>query len=92
MSEPVKVTEAQKRAYDALVEHQPVSPREFARILYPDSPAWGRVTRKFGGHTGATGGAMPMLGARMLWKLNSLGLAYQDGRRWRARPGKKVTT
>lgn len=34
MSEPVKVTEAQKRAYDALVEHQPVSPREFARILY----------------------------------------------------------
>ncbi len=61
-------------------------------VVHPDSPAWGRVTRKFGGHTGATGGAMPMLGARMLWKLNSLGLAYQDGRRWRARLGKKVTT
>lgn len=78
------LTAAQRRAYDVLREKQPVSPREFAKLLYPDSPGWKRVTRKFGGHTGAMGGTMPMIGARMLWKLRDLGLAYQEGSRWRA--------
>lgn len=83
-NEAPRLTAAQRRAYDALREVQPVSPREFARALYPDSPGWNRVTRKFGGNTGAMGGTMPMIGARMLWKLRDLGLAYPEGSRWRA--------
>lgn len=80
-----KLTAAQQRAYDKLCEIEPASPRELARALYPDSPGWSRRTRKFGGYTGAVGGTMPMIAARVLWSLHHIGFAYQtsDGR-WRA--------
>lgn len=82
------LTPAQKRAVVALVELCPVegrfhvvrptSPRAFARKMWPDSPAWNRVTHRggAGGPGGAQGGTMPMKGARMLWTLHRLGLAY----------------
>lgn len=76
---------SQARALALLQEHQPVSPRSFAQLMWPDSPAWGHRTRKRGGRTGAIGGTMPMRGARMLWTLHGLGLARQnDDGTWNA--------
>lgn len=80
------LTVAQQRAYDALKEHQPLSPRALAQILYPNSKAWNKDTRRHDGRPGAVGGTMPMLGAKMLWALYEHGLAYQDASgRWWAR-------
>lgn len=79
-----ELTPAQARGFTILQEHQPLAPREFAKLMWPDSPAWGKRTRKFGGRDpGAVGGTMPMNGARLLWKLRDLGLATRSGNgRW----------
>lgn len=49
MPEAKKLTAAQTRALEMLVANQPVSPRQFAKLMWPDSPAWNKITRKFGG-------------------------------------------
>lgn len=72
------MTVPQEKAHALLREHQTASPREFAQLMWPDSPAWGHRTRKRGGRAGAIGGTMPMQGARMLWSLHGLGLARQN--------------
>lgn len=78
------LTKPQRRALEGLVylyeKHgQRVSPRQLARYLWPDSPAWGRTTHPRQ-QTGAMGGTMPMLGAKMLWRLREHGLAAIDHR------------
>lgn len=75
----------QKRALAIVREHQPMTPRSFARHMWPDSPAWGKETRGRDNHLGPQGGTMPMRGARMLWALARKGLVRQDHhRQWRA--------
>jgi len=54
---------------------RPTHPREVALHLWPDSPAWGRRTRMYGGRNGAVGGTMPMKAASVLWRLFRHGLA-----------------
>ncbi|MDF2915887.1 MAG: hypothetical protein K0S70_104 [Microbacterium sp.] len=80
------LTTAQEKGIETLRANQPLSPREFAMLMWPDSPAWHKRTRKFGGRDpGAVGGTMPMNGARLLWRLFDLKLAYRDETgRWRA--------
>lgn len=82
------LTPAQQRGLEILREHGPLAPREFAMLMWPDSPAWQKRTRGRDNHPGAIGGTMPMNGARLLWKLRDLKLADLDvGRfgKWRAR-------
>lgn len=56
------------------------SPRDVARLLWPDSPAWTKRTRRYGtGHNGAMGGTMPMKAATMLHRLAAAGLASDRG-------------
>lgn len=82
------LTAPQAKGLALLREHGPLSPREFAQLMWPDSPGWETRTRKFGGAQGAVGGTMPMKGARLLWRLHALGLASQDHTdRWRAHGG-----
>lgn len=85
------LTQPQRRALAALAtlcegdEDAPertASARQVARILWPDSPAWNKVTFMRGGRSGAMGGTMPMKAATLLWRLHSHGLAYEHDRRW----------
>lgn len=55
------------------------SPREVARQSWPDSVGWTKTTRKYGGHTGAVGGTMPMKAATVLWRLHERGCARKVG-------------
>lgn len=84
-----KLTAPQQRGLDILrAADHPMSPREFALAMWPDSPAWEKRTRKFGGRDpGAIGGTMPMKGASLLWRLYDLGLASTLDGRWTARGG-----
>lgn len=86
MSQEPSLTDPQAKALTFLREQQPVSPRQFAQLMWPESPAWRQRTNKRGGRAGAVGGTMPMQGARMLWSLHRLGLAARnDDGTWRAR-------
>lgn len=81
------LTAPQTRALAILREHQPLMPRDFARLMWPDSEAWDKPTRGAGNHLGGMGATMPMKGARMLWTLQRLRLARQDHNwLWRAHP------
>lgn len=57
-------------------EHdRPISPRIFARRMWPDSPGWLSPTKC--GNNGTTrGGAMPQAGGGMMGKLERAGLIY----------------
>lgn len=88
--ETVTLTEPQALMLKALAEachdeergplaHR-AAPRQLARMRWPDSPAWGRRTRKYGTNDpGALGGTMPMKAASVLWRLQSKGLAKRVG-------------
>lgn len=80
MSEPL--TAPQARALDVLgqQEGRPISPRDVARALWPDSEAWTKRTRgrRTGTISGAVGGTMPMKAAQLLWALHARGLAAED--------------
>lgn len=59
-----------------LADRGEVHPRQLAELLWPDSPAWERRTRRYGANrNGALGGTMPMNAARLLWRLADQGLA-----------------
>lgn len=80
------LTAPQERALAVLREHQPLSPKEFALLMWPDSSAWSQRTRGRDRRSGALGGTMAMKGARMLWTLHDLHLALQDHNgQWRTR-------
>lgn len=56
------------------------APRQLAMMRWPDSPAWGKRTRKYGTNDpGAVGGTMPMKAATVLWRLHGKGLAARVG-------------
>lgn len=75
------MTAATDRAYEVLTictDTAPdrwVSAGTFARAMWPDSPAWNRRTHRHDGKSGAVGGTMPMVGARMLYRLCDEGRA-----------------
>lgn len=95
MSKRTPFTPAQRAMLEALREacDRPIgtaqrpagwaAPRELAMRRWPDSPGWKKRTRKFGGHTGAVGGTMPMKAATVLWRLLDRGLASKgDHNEW----------
>jgi hypothetical protein len=75
----MKLSPAQRKGLEILSDGEKYSPREFARKMWPDSPAWNRRSRGQRGtnHSGAMASTMPMLGAKLLWKLWDLGLATE---------------
>lgn len=81
------LTDPQMRALKAVREqarknrgrsYDPVSPRQVALILWPDSPAWDQRPRRQDGRSGALGGTMPMSAAKLLWRLRERGLVQID--------------
>jgi hypothetical protein len=70
-----------RRALTILRDYGPLTPREFAEKMWPDSPGWNRVHKC--GPTGASRGrAMAESGGGFLGKLRKQGLAeiYWDRR------------
>lgn len=81
------LTDPQMRALKAVREQarkhrgrstDPVSPRQVALILWPDSPGWDRRPRRNDGRSGALGGTLPMSAAKLLWRLRERGLVQID--------------
>jgi len=64
----MKLTEPQKRALRILRDHGPLRPREFARLMWPDSPGWNRL-HNCGPYGASYGTMMPMCGGAYLAKL-----------------------
>lgn len=60
------------------------APRQLAKMRWPDSPGWRKVSSR--GSTpagGAMGATMPMKAATVLWRLQGKGLALcEDYNRW----------
>jgi hypothetical protein len=82
----VTLTAPQRKALEILNDGEAYAPRDFARAMWPDSPAWTRRSRGQRGtnRSGAMAGTMPMLGAKMLWHLYDLGYVTQrDSGDWR---------
>lgn len=51
-------------------------PRAIALDLWPDSPGWRKRSRRGAGAScGALGAGMPMSAAKLMWRLEKLGLA-----------------
>lgn len=71
-----KLTEPQMRALRILHEHGPLRPREFARLMWPDSPGWDRL-HNCGPYGAAYGTMMPMCGGSYLAKLKCRGWAEE---------------
>lgn len=61
---------------------RPVTPKQLAQALWPNSEAWSKRTRgrRTGTVNGAMGGTMPMKAATLLWRLHERGLAEQPDR------------
>lgn len=76
--EGTPLTDFQRRALAAIAEagERGHTGRSLARALWPDSPAWGKVTRSRPGFNGSMGGTMPMKGARAARALADLGLVW----------------
>jgi hypothetical protein len=77
------LTDPQMRALVAVREQarqgrgratDPVSPRQVALALWPQSEAWDHRPRRHDGRSGALGGTMPMKAAQLLWRLRERGL------------------
>jgi hypothetical protein len=79
-----KLTPAQRKGLEILEREGKLAPRDFAREMWPDSPAWNRRTRGSGSanRAGAVGGTMPMNGAKVLWSLNYLACASHENGIW----------
>lgn len=68
------LTPARVRALSALAKHDELHSREWAKAMWPDSPAWGRSTNRHDGKGGGKGAAMPMKAAAFGYRLASDGL------------------
>jgi len=64
----MKATPSQLKALHILKEHGPIRPREFARLMWPDSEGWRRST-KCGPNGSTRGGGMCLAGGGYLGKL-----------------------
>lgn len=75
-----KLTQPQKRALRILRDHGPLRPREFAGLMWPDSPGWNRL-HNCGPYGAAYGTMMPMCGGGYLAKLKYRGWVEESWRR-----------
>ena len=67
----MKLSEPQKRALRILYEHGLLHPREFAKLMWPDSPGWRAMHRC--GRGASPGTMMAMVGGGYLAKLKYRG-------------------
>jgi len=81
------LTDFQIKALTILRKHGPLTPREFAEKMWPDSPGWERV-HKCGPYGASKGAMMPMAGGAYLGKLRKRGLVYwwRNGLLWEINP------
>ena len=80
------MTKPRERALEILREHGPLSAASFARLMWPDSIAWKRTTRRHDGKSGAYGGAQWMSAGAFLSRMRKDGLVYQrEDHQWEAR-------
>lgn len=77
----MNLTKPQKRALQILHKHGPLHPREFARLMWPDSLGWKRM-HKCGNYGASPGAMMAMVGGGYLAKLRYRGWVGQS---WRTR-------
>lgn len=90
------LTEPQRRVLGALIEAveprpndlpyvtRAASPRQVARMVWPDDPQWQKVPNRRGQIAGAMGAMMPQRAGRVLWALARKGYAFHDWRTgWR---------
>ncbi len=81
----MRLTDTDRKVLAYLRAHPGASARDVAHHLWPDSPAWQRRTRKFGGKDpSALGGTMPMRVGRILWHMDARDLVYEHNYRWYA--------
>lgn len=82
MTAPIKLSESQRRALGIIKEFPSVGPRDFARMMWPDSPGW-KSSSGHGAHT-RRGGGMWLAGGAYLGRLRAAGLivtSYYYGHR-----------
>jgi len=70
------LTEPQVKALTILQNHGPLRPREFARLMWPDSPGWQRHAR-CGPNGSHKGGGMYLAAGGYLGKLARKGWIYR---------------
>lgn len=75
------LTESQAKALNILKDHGPLSPRQFARLMWPDSPGWCRVS-KCGPYGSTRGGGMNLAGGGYLGKLHRKGWVEPSRAEW----------
>ncbi len=69
----MNLTPQQRKALKILQEHGPLTPRRFAKLMWPDSPGWDVMTNC--GQYGVTrGGCMNLSAGAYLGKLRKKGL------------------
>ncbi len=77
-TQPGPLTPAQRRALVILRDHGPIRPREFARLMWPDSGGWTR-SAKCGVKGAHRGGGMYGAAGAYLGKLWHLRLSRRNG-------------
>lgn len=89
VTKPLPLTKPQARtlAFVKAAGDKGVTPRELARLMWPDSVGWAKRSRRGSTHAGgALGATMPMKGAVLLHRLLRLRLVYHNEYdRWCAR-------
>lgn len=68
------MTPSMTKALTILRDHGPIKPREFARLMWPDSPAW-KLPAKAGPKGTHKGGGMYTAAGGYLGRLHRAGLA-----------------
>lgn len=71
------LTPSRRRALEILRDHGPIRPREFARVMWPDSPGW-NFPAKSGPRGTHRGGGMYLAAGGLLGKLRREGLSSRD--------------
>jgi len=71
------LTPKQKRALEIIRKNPGIRPREFAKLMWPDSPRWRNMAKcGYGVHQG---GGMYLAAGGFMGKLNKLGLIHLKG-------------
>ncbi len=76
------LSDPQIRALEIIKEHGPVTPHQFALLMWPDSAGWHRIT-KCGPKEATHGGGMSLAGGGYLGKLRKKGLVENFKQRGR---------
>lgn len=77
ISNSIKLTQAQTRALTIVRDHPGIRPREFAKLMWPESEGWSHHV-KCGSNGSHKGGGMPLAGGGYLGKLMRLKLIRNE--------------